>query len=97
MESGSPVKRLLFAGGVFLDALLISNEKGAESSKILKVFVHVPLLTRDDDRRYFPALCGVSETTMGHSRQASVSTFPHLSPFTKGDDRAKTVPVLCCF
>ena len=48
MESGSPVKRLLFAGGVSLDALLY--EKGAESSKILKVFIHAPLLTRDDDR-----------------------------------------------
>ena len=50
MESVSPVKGLLFAGGVSLDALFITNEKGAESSKILKVFVHVPLLVRDDDR-----------------------------------------------
>ena len=41
---------LMLAGGVFLDALLITNEKGAESSKILKVFVHVPLLTTDDER-----------------------------------------------
>ena len=33
---------------------------------------------------------------MGHSRQASASTFPHVSLFTKGDDSAKTVPVQCC-
>ena len=32
---------------------------------------------------------------MGHSRQASATTFPHVSPFTKGDDSAKTVPVRC--
>ena len=29
---------------------------------------------------------------MGHSRQASATTFPHVSLFTKGDDSAKTVP-----
>ena len=34
---------------------------------------------------------------MGHSRQASATTFPHGSLFTKGDDSAKTVPVRCCF
>ena len=45
-------------------------------------FIHAPLLTRDDDRCYFPGLCGVSETTMGHSRQASATTFPHVSLFT---------------
>ena len=28
----------------------ITNEKGAESSKILNLFIHAPLLTRDDDR-----------------------------------------------
>ena len=28
---------------------------------------------------------------MGHSRQASATTFPHVSLFTKGDDSAKTV------
>ena len=33
---------------------------------------------------------------MGHSRQASATTFPHVSLFTKGDDSAKTVPVRCC-
>ena len=32
---------------------------------------------------------------MGHSRQASATTFPHVSLFTKGDDSAKTVPVRC--
>ena len=32
---------------------------------------------------------------MGHSRQASKTTFPHVSLFTKGDDSAKTVPVWC--
>ena len=30
---------------------------------------------------------------MGHSRQSSATTFPHVSLFTKGDDSAKTVPV----
>ena len=39
----------------------------------------------------------VSGTTMGHSRQASATTFPHVSLFTKGDDSAKTVPVRCFF
>ena len=34
----------------------------------------------------------VSETTMGHSRQASATTFPHVSLLTKGDDSAKTFP-----
>ena len=38
--------------------------------------------------------CVGSETTMGHSHQASATTFPHVSLFTKGDDSAKTVPVL---
>ena len=28
---------------------------------------------------------------MGYSRQASATTFPHVSLFTKGDDSAKTV------
>ena len=28
---------------------------------------------------------------MGHSCQSSVTTFPHVSLFTKGDDSAKTV------
>ena len=28
---------------------------------------------------------------MGHSLQASTTTFPHVSLFTKGDDSAKTV------
>ena len=27
---------------------------------------------------------------MGHSRQASATTFPHVALFTKGDDSAKT-------
>ena len=30
---------------------------------------------------------------MGHCRQASATTFPNVSLFTKGDDSAKTVPV----
>ena len=29
---------------------------------------------------------------MGHTRQASATTFPQVSLFTKGDDSAKTVP-----
>ena len=32
--------------------------------------------------------CVVSQTPMGHSRQASATTFPHVSLFTKGDDSA---------
>ena len=67
----------------------ITNKKGADSSKLLNVFFHAVLLTRDDDRWYFPGLGGVSETTMGHSRQASATTFPHVSLFTKGDDSAR--------
>ena len=53
---------------------IINNEKVAECSKILNVFIHAILLTRDDDRLNFPGLCGVSENTMGHSRQASATT-----------------------
>ena len=49
MELGSPMKRLLFAAGVFLGTL-ITSEKGAESTNILKLFIHDALLTRDDDR-----------------------------------------------
>ena len=30
----------------------------------------------------FVGLCGVSETTMWHTRQASATTFPHVSLFT---------------
>ena len=52
---------------------------------------------RDDIRWYFPGLCGVSETTMWHSRQSSATTFPHVSLFTKDDDSAKTLLVWCCF
>ena len=76
---------------------IITNEKGAESSKIRKVFIHALLLTRDDDRIYFRGMCGVSETTMVHSHQIFATTFPHVSLFTKDDDSAKTVPVRCCF
>ena len=50
VESGSPVKRLLFAGGVSWTLCFITNEKGTESSRILTLFIHAPLLTRDDDR-----------------------------------------------
>ena len=75
----------------------ITNVKRAESSKMQKVLIHALLLTRDDDRCYFLGLCGVSETTLGHSRQASMTTFPHLSLFRKGDDSANTFPVRCCF
>ena len=81
MQSGFPVKRLLFAGGVFLYALLYTNEKGAESSKILNLFIHAPL--REMMIVDISLDCGVSETTMGHSRQASVTTFPHVSLLTK--------------
>ena len=51
---------------------------------------------RDDILWYIPGLCGASETTMWHSRQASATVFPHVSLFTKHDDSAKTVPVRCC-
>ena len=40
-------------------------------------------------------MCGVPETTIWHSRQASTNTFPPVSLFTKDDDSAKTVPVEC--
>ena len=72
----------------------IAKKKGTESSKFLNFFIHAPLLTRCDIRLYIPGLCGVSETSMWHSRQASTDTFPHVSLFTKGDDSAKSVPVL---
>ena len=58
----------------------ITNEKGADSSKILKVFVHVPLLTRDDDRRYFPALCGSQRPLWGtliRLPRPLILMFPH--------------------
>ena len=32
---------------------------------------------------------------MGHSRQGSATTFPHVSLFRKGDDSSKTVLVRC--
>ena len=41
--------------------------------------------------------CVVSETPVGHSREASATTFPHVSLFTKGEYSAMTVPVQCCF
>ena len=34
--------------------------------------------------------CVVSETTSGHARQASATTFPHGFLFTKADDSATT-------
>ena len=71
----------------------ITNKKGAEFSKLLNVFFHAVLLMGHDARWYFPVLCGVPETTIWHSRQASVNSFPPVSLFTKGDDSAKTVPV----
>ena len=75
----------------------ITKKKRAESSKILNLFIHAPLLTRDDVRWYFPGVCDVSETTMWHSGQASTTNFPHVILYTKGDDSAKTDPVRCCF
>ena len=75
----------------------ITKKKRAESSKILNLFIHAPLLTRDDVRWYFPGVCDVSETTMWHSGQASTTNFPHVILYTKGDDSAKMDPVRCCF
>ena len=60
----------------------ITNKKGTESSKILKIFIHAPLHTRDDVRSYFPEWCGVLETTMWQSRQASTTAFP-LFPYSR--------------
>ena len=40
----------------------------------------------------FVGMCGVSETSKWHTRQASGTTFPHISLFTEGDDSDKTVP-----
>jgi len=65
---------LMFSGGVSLMLCFITNQKGAESSKILNLLIHAPLLLRDDVRWYFPGLCGVPETTMWHSGQVSVTT-----------------------
>ena len=65
MELGSPVIKLLFVEVYSWTLCFITNEKGAESSKILKVFIHVPLLTRDDDRLYFPALVGYQRPLWG--------------------------------
>ena len=53
----------------------ITNKKGAESSKFLNLFIHAPLLMRDDVRCYFPGLCGVSERTVWHSGKASATAF----------------------
>ena len=52
---------------------------------------------RDDVHWSFPGECGVSETSVCYSRQASMTSFPHVSHFTKDDDMAKTDPVQCCF
>ena len=41
--------------------------------------------------------CVGLKITMGQSRQASATTFPHVSLFTKGDDKAETVRARCCF
>ena len=75
----------------------ITNKKCTESSNILNIFIHDPLLMRDNVPWYFPGLCGVSDTTMWHSRHASLTTFPNVSLFAKGDDSAKTVPAPFCF
>ena len=74
-----------------------TNKKGAESSKFLNFFIYTPLFKWDDARWCFPLLCGVSETTMWHSSQASGNTFPHVSLFTKDDDSAKMATAQCCF
>ena len=97
VESVSPVKRLILAGGVFLGALVYYQKEGCWVHKILDLFIHAPLFKRDDDRWYFPGFCGVSETTMCNSHQGSSTTFPHVSLFTKDDDSCKRVPVRCCF
>ena len=58
-----------------------TNKNGAESSKLLNFFIYTPLFKWDDVRWYFPGLCGVSETTMWHSRQAGWTLslmFPYL-------------------
>ena len=72
--------------------LFNTNKKGAVSSNFLNFFIYTPLFKWDDFRWYYPGLCGVSETSMWHSLQASVNTFPHDSLFTKDDYSAKTGP-----
>ena len=57
-----------------------TNKKGAESSKFLNFFNFTQLFKWDDILWYFPGLCGVSEITMWHTRQASMNTsrmFPY--------------------
>ena len=49
MESGSPVKGCCLLEVFSWTLCFITNEKGAGSSKILNLFIHAPLLTRDDD------------------------------------------------
>ena len=75
----------------------ITNKKSTESSKIMIIFIHASILMGDDVRYYFPGLCVVSETTMYHSRQASVTIFPHVSLIKNSDDSAKMVHARCCF
>ena len=50
VESGSIVESLMFAVGVFHDALLYYKKTCAESSKILNCFIHATLLMRDPVR-----------------------------------------------
>ena len=77
--------------------LFNTNKKGAVSSNFLNFFIYALLFKWADVCWYFPGLSVVSETTMWHSRQASVNTFPHDSLFTKDDDSAKTATAQCCF
>ena len=74
-----------------------TNKKGAVSSNFLNFFIYTHLFMWDDIRWYFPGLCGLSETTMWHSPEASGNTFPHDSLFMKDDDSAKTATAQCCF
>ena len=50
VESGSPLKKLMLAGGVFLDALVYYQKNATESLKNLNLFIYAPLLKRDDVR-----------------------------------------------
>ena len=80
----------------FSRTLSFITKKGAVSSKILNLFIHAPLLMSDDVRWYFPGMCCLRDQNVA-LLSGFHDKFPHVSPFTKGDDSAKTVPVWYCF
>ena len=96
VDLGSRVKRLMFAGGVFLYALLYYQGEGHWILKNPETFHSWSLTHERWCSLIFPwIVCCLRDHYVAHSSR-SVTTFPHVSLFTKGDDSAKTVPVQCC-